>query len=105
MICCARCFESLTAPIFIDGAPYGWTCANIVQPGIRKPKVKRLYVVADTYTEEIVNEYKSIFRAKYNGRTYRAYRIRNHFMSSAMQYDGKNIYIDTEKYKSLKSKS
>ena len=102
MICCARCFESLTAPIFIGGKPYGYTCASIIQPGIRKPKVKQEYVLADSFEEEVRNEHKSIFRAKYNGKVYKAYYLRKHFSQGEMQFDGENVYINKNSYKSLR---
>jgi hypothetical protein len=44
IILCAACGEELTAPLFFDGKPYGWTCIKKVCPTFKKPKVIKTFI-------------------------------------------------------------
>jgi len=95
MICCARCFESLTAPVFINGKPYGYTCASIISPNVKKSTRGRFVAAQEhDYNEEIKKKVTAI----YNGKKYIGWIFRG--KSGWCQYDGENIYINLNSFKS-----
>jgi hypothetical protein len=44
---CAKCGEEITMPVWINRKPYGWSCAEKVQPGVKKPKEKYIECTND----------------------------------------------------------
>ena len=71
LIACDRCGEMLTAPVFINGKPYGWSCAIDVRKEMglgldRKEKQRGKWVEVDSF-EIIENTTEDkVFKAKVN---------------------------------------
>lgn len=88
---CARCGENLTAPIEYNGGLYGWTCIKIVNPLAKKPKHKQLWVLADSYTDEVLE----------NGNTKRVATVYGKkfadFVQAFSPYPFKHIVVNGDK--------
>jgi hypothetical protein len=100
MICCANCGEILTAPVFVMGKPYGYTCASKLKLGVSKPVKTDCYVLAESH--DFTGKSGKV-TASYQGKRYALSVLEtvkngvNCFVSmpsDGFQIDGDKLYIN-----------
>lgn len=69
---CARCGETITAPYFFDGKPFGWSCIKMVNPQAKKKKagIKEHWVIASSsdFSPSPIKQHVTAF---WNGRKFK----------------------------------
>lgn len=71
MINCALCGEILTRPIFIQGKPYGFTCAAKVNWNGVHYKLPGKWVKAESFTKNDINDRAFEIIGFFNGKKYK----------------------------------
>jgi hypothetical protein len=98
---CTKCGETLTAPYFFKGQPYGWTCIKTVNPTAKKKNSKEHWIEANGHDYNPAEGKQLVtVRFTFNDKSYKRTMMvfpnndGGHWGFDKVEIDGDKVYVN-----------